>query len=113
MSDKKDNSNDRAENSGFYVDTDCSFNMRDFFSYLEEKGVSNKCTACGKMTMSGVIAVGEGQALTINAMNKDASRIFANECVGRICLSCSHVQFFWMSTMKAWMTKKEKKSIED
>ncbi|HCU0244546.1 TPA: hypothetical protein OUE28_003544 [Morganella morganii] len=113
MSDKKDNSSNKTENPGFYVDTDCTFTMKDFFNYLEEKGVSSKCPACGKMTMSGVIAVGEGQALAINAMNKDASRIFANECVGRICLSCSNVQFFWMSTMKSWMNKKERKSIEE
>ncbi|HCU1241179.1 TPA: hypothetical protein OUJ52_002478 [Morganella morganii] len=98
--------------SGFYVDADHTLNMKDFFNYLEEKEVSNKCPACGKMTMSGVIAPGDGKSLVINAVNKDASQILANECIGRICLSCSHVQFFWTNTIKSWLDQKQKEPKE-
>lgn len=105
------NENGKKENV-FYVDAEYNLSLQDFFAYLSEKEVSAKCPVCGKMTMSAVIAPGEGKSLVINSVNKDASQILANECVGRICISCSNVQFFWTSTIKAWMNKKQKNSEE-
>ncbi|WP_289992057.1 hypothetical protein [Photorhabdus laumondii] len=102
MSNKKHKKNE-AKDFKPYVDTDNLISMKDFFDYLEDKEVSHICPACSKPTMSGVVAVEKSQSLILNVMSKDASKILAHECVGRICLSCGNIQLFWTNSIRSWM----------
>ncbi|MDE9447363.1 hypothetical protein KKJ06_18450 [Xenorhabdus bovienii] len=108
MSDKKHKKSE-AKDFKPYVDSDNSISVKDFFDYLKDKEVSVTCPACGKPTMSGIVAVEKNQSLTLNVMSKDASKILAHECVGRICLLCGNVQLFWTNSIRAWVKGKNNK----
>lgn len=105
---KKNEENDKLHE---YVDVNNSISVNDFLEFIKEKEVSNECPACHKPTMAGVMSMEKDHSLVLSATSKDMTRFVANECIGRICLSCGNLQLFWTNLVKSW--KKSKSTSDD
>ncbi|EOF5040169.1 hypothetical protein ACK1M2_001686 [Providencia rettgeri] len=105
-------SEEKEEKRDMYIDMHNSVTASEFFKFLEEKGVTSKCSSCGKNSMSGVLAVGENQALTLTSMNKEMSKVVAHECVGLTCILCGHVDIFWVNIIRNWKESQKNKAKE-